>query len=75
VVATRTEGAQEVVDDQVTGLLVNIGNIEELSSAIVRLLEDAELRRNMGEQSQAVAKMRFGLERMVDEIEKVYLES
>jgi glycosyltransferase involved in cell wall biosynthesis len=75
VVATRTEGAQEVVDDQVTGLLVNIGNIEELANAIVRLLEDAELRRSMGEQSRAAAKKRFTLERMVNQIEKVYLES
>ena len=75
VVATRTEGAQEVVDDEVTGLLVNIGNIEELSSAIVRLLEDAELRRSMGERAQVVAETRFTLGRMVDEIEKVYLDS
>ena len=75
VVATRTEGAQEVVEDEVTGLLVNIGNIEEMSCAIMRLLEDAELRRRMGERSQIAAKTRFTLERMVDEIEKVYLES
>jgi len=75
VVATRTDGAQEVVEDGITGVLVNIGNIEELADAIVRLLQDKKLRQDMSERSQAAAKMRFTLGRMVDEIEKVYLES
>ena len=75
VVATRTDGAQEVVEDGITGVLVNIGNIEELADAIVRLLQDKKLRQDMSERSQAAAKMRFTLGRMVDEIEKLYLES
>jgi len=75
VVATRTEGAQEVVEDGVTGVLVNIGDVEELAHVIVRLLEDMKLRQEMSVRSQAAAKMRFTLGRMVDEIEKVYLES
>src|SRR5262249_20765556 len=34
VVATETEGAQEVVDDQKTGLLVPIGDVDQIAAAI-----------------------------------------
>jgi glycosyltransferase involved in cell wall biosynthesis len=72
VVATRTEGAQEVVEDQVTGVLVDIGDVEGLANAIVELLKDSALRQSMCERSQASAQRRFTLSRMVDDIEKVY---
>ena len=72
VVATRTEGAQEVIEDQVTGVLIDIGNVEGLAEAIVGLLKDPDRRRSISERSQAVAQIRFTLNRMVDDIEKVY---
>src|SRR5262245_37877434 len=49
VVATRTEGAQEVVTDQRTGLLVPIGDVEQLARAIVRLLKNEEERNRMAQ--------------------------
>ena len=70
VVATRTEGAQEVIEDQVTGVLIDIGNVEGLAEAIVGLLKDPDRRRSISERSQAVAQIRFTLNRMVDDIEK-----
>ena len=72
VVATRTEGAQEVIEDQVTGVLIDIGNVEGLAEAIVGLLKDPDRRRSISERSQAVAQIRFTLNRMVDDIEKIY---
>jgi Glycosyltransferase len=72
VVATRTEGAQEVLEDQVTGVLIDIGNVDELAEAIVGLLKDPDRRRSISERSQGVAQSRFTLNRMVDDIEKVY---
>ncbi len=40
VIATRTDGAQEVVEDGVTGLLVGIQSPEEIALAIESLLDD-----------------------------------
>jgi glycosyltransferase involved in cell wall biosynthesis len=74
VVATRTEGAQETIEDQVTGLLVPIGDIERLGSSITALLKDQEIRTAMGKRAAKVAAERFSLTRMVDDIEKIYLE-
>ena len=73
VVATRTEGAQEVVEDRKTGLLVEIGDVAGTADAVVALLKSAETRRNFGERAKEAAHTRFSLKRMVDEIEAVYL--
>jgi len=72
VVATRTEGAQEVVEDQVNGMLVGIENVGELAESIVKLLKDEPLRRTLGTHARSAACERFSLNRMVDEIEKIY---
>jgi glycosyltransferase involved in cell wall biosynthesis len=73
VVATRTEGAQEVVSDQQTGLLVPIGDVEQLARSIIELLTNTETRKDMAQQAAADARSRFSLTRMVDGIEKLYL--
>ncbi len=69
VVATRTEGAQEIIQDGETGLLVPIGDVERIASAVGQLLQDTEI----GKRAQEAANARFSLKRMVDEVEKVYL--
>jgi L-malate glycosyltransferase len=73
VVATETEGAQELLEDQNTGLLVPIGDVGRLADAVNQLLGDVERRRAMGARAKDDANTRFSLKRMVDEIEKIYL--
>ena len=72
VVATRTEGAQEVVEDQKTGLLAPIGDVDQIAGAVTTLLSNPERRRSMGADAHEVAKTKFSLNRMVTEIEKIY---
>lgn len=72
VVATRTEGAVEIIEDQVTGMLVPIGDVERLASSITALLKDKETRTAMGTRAANVARQKFSLARMVDDIEKIY---
>lgn len=74
VVATRTEGAQEIIEDQATGLLVDIGDVTAIAESIIALLKDGDHRKQMGIRAARVAEMRFSLKRMVDQIEKLYLE-
>ena len=72
VVATRTEGAQEVVEDQKTGLLVPIGDVARIAEAVTMLLSNPERRREIGAHAHDAANKKFNLNRMVDEIEKIY---
>ena len=72
VVATATEGAQEVIEDQQTGILVPIGDVETIARSVRILLEDPEKRRALASQSAQSAVNKFSLQRMVDDIEAVY---
>jgi glycosyltransferase involved in cell wall biosynthesis len=75
VVATETAGARETVRDGETGLLVPIGNPDEMAVAIQSLLSDGPTRLRMAAAAQSDAAERFSLERMVDETEKIYRAS
>jgi len=74
VVATETDGAREVIEDRKTGLLVPIGPVDSLAESIVMLLKDEDKRNQLGGQAREAINERFSLKRMVDEIEKIYLE-
>lgn len=49
VIASRVGGLPDLVDDEVTGLLVAPGDVAALANALRRLLDDAVLRRRLGE--------------------------
>ena len=75
VVATATEGAQEIIEDQQTGVLVPIGDVKRMAQSVIDLLKDPEKRRRLATQSAQSAAKKFSLNRMVDEIEQIYLVS
>ena len=74
VVATDTEGAQEILRDGSTGMLVPIGGIGHISRTISELLAHPEKRKDLTANARSDVEQRFGLERMVAETEKIYLE-
>lgn len=65
VVAARAAAVPEVVRHGETGILVPPGSPDALSSAILRLLGDPELRRRMGEAGRDRVEA-FGVERMAE---------
>jgi glycosyltransferase involved in cell wall biosynthesis len=72
IVATRAGGIPEVVDDQVTGLLVEPRDHHALASAIVRLIADEPERQRMAAAGFERVSARFTVERMVAETANVY---
>jgi glycosyltransferase involved in cell wall biosynthesis len=60
------------VQHDVSGLLVSPGNSGELAHALARLVEDAALRRSLGEQARAFVTPRFGVDKYVDSITGLY---
>src|SRR5438132_925333 len=75
VIATASEGAREIIDDQQVGRLVPIGNSEALADAISGLLANSELRERLSAEAQRRVRERFSLERMLDATEDVYREA
>jgi glycosyltransferase involved in cell wall biosynthesis len=72
IVATRTGGIPEIVEDEVNGLLVPPRDAPALARAIVRLLNDQTRRRTMGEAGFKRVNERFTVERMVAQTAAVY---
>jgi glycosyltransferase involved in cell wall biosynthesis len=72
IVATRTGGIPEVVDDGVTGRLAAPRDHAAMAQLILALLADESLRRQMGEAGLARVQARFTVERMVAETAAVY---
>src|SRR5262249_35816657 len=68
VVATSVGGVPELVEDEVTGLLVAPGNVPALASALERLLMDQALRKRMGDAARQRAEEKFSVVRQVDQL-------
>ncbi|MDQ3817418.1 MAG: glycosyltransferase, partial [Acidobacteriota bacterium] len=75
VVATVTGGAQEIIENDRTGKLVPVGDVEALAEALRVLIEDERERARLSESARAAVRERFSLERMVASTEQVYREA
>lgn len=73
IVACDCDGAQEVCLDNETGFLLAPGDMAGLSERILRLAQDAALRRRLGERGRQLVQERFALQRMVDDLYALYL--
>jgi glycosyltransferase involved in cell wall biosynthesis len=74
VVATKAGGVPEVVDDGVTGVLVPPGDMSRLVEAILSILTNQAIAREMGIAGRKRAEALFSIETNVSKTEKVYLE-
>lgn len=65
IVATRTVGAAELLEDGVSGYLVEVGDATACAQRMLNLLDHPELRRQMGEQAAQRARMLHNHERIL----------
>jgi glycosyltransferase involved in cell wall biosynthesis len=72
VVATRVGGNPEVVEEEVSGILVPPRDAGALAQGIERLLSDPDLALRMGRAGRERVKARFSVEQMVRRTEDVY---
>lgn len=74
VVATRVGGVSDVVRDGVDGFLVDVGDVELLGARLAELAGDPELRARMGSAGRAHVTGRYAVERLVDDVDRLYRE-
>ena len=72
-VSTDVGGVRDVLQDG-TGVAVPFGDAAGLASAVREFLGDANRRRAMGERGRTSVVARYGIERLVDDIDALYRE-
>ncbi|MBS3764088.1 MAG: glycosyltransferase family 4 protein [Planctomycetes bacterium] len=72
VVATRAGGLTEIVEDEETGWLVPVGDIERTANAIKKVLDDPDLAAQMGQKGRQRVIEHFNREKHVRQIAEIY---
>jgi len=73
VVATRSGGAIEVVDDGVTGILVKVESPDSLAEAILRIMTNKTMAEKMGRMGRKRVELLFNNKQNITKTENVYL--
>lgn len=73
-VVTDVGGNREVVEDNVTGLIVPARSVEPLAAAILKLVEDPALAREFGAKGRDLVEKKFTVQLMASEHERLYEE-
>jgi glycosyltransferase involved in cell wall biosynthesis len=71
-VGTRIGGIPEVIENNVNGILIPPGNSKSLAEALDRLIENQNLRDEMGKQGKRIYKEKFSGNIMLHKIESLY---
>ena len=66
-------GPRDIIDHEINGLLVKDGDIEGLAQALMRLMNDDELRQKMGENARLVVD-RYSEEKVMSKWQELYKE-
>ncbi len=72
VIASKCGGLQDIVEHEVSGLLVPPGDAAALAGALKRLLGDREMAERMGAAGRKAAQARFAASVCLDQLERVY---
>ncbi len=73
IVASRVGDLPVVIEDGVSGLLVEPGDVADLSAAIEKLVRDSDYRNALGERGSKVIRERYSMASMAKNLEVIYL--
>ena len=74
IVATRVGGIPEIIDDGVNGFLIDPGDKGALTDRLLRLIENPELRSQMGRAAYQKVKDKFDVDTVVKQLDSLYQE-
>ncbi len=71
-VVTNVPGPSDIIEDGISGLLVPLRNSERLADGILRLMENSELRQDMGEEAKRRIRNTLSLSATIPVYESAY---
>lgn len=72
VIGTNIGGIPEVVEDGVSGILIENENSEDLKNALIKLIENKDIRENMGKNGRRIYEEKFTAEIMANKFIDYY---
>lgn len=75
VIYSKLHSGPEAIDDEVTGLLADPNNPDDVAAKVLRILDNPELGVKMSKNARYAVKERFSLEKCVDSTLKFYRQS
>jgi len=73
IVATKVGGIPSIVQDGITGFLINYGDTKQIAEAVINILSDESLAQKMGENGKRISK-NYDWQIICKKIEDVYQE-
>ena len=71
-VATAVDGVPELIENNVSGLLVEKDNTDQMFEGILKLLKNPGLKESLGNNALERIREKFSMDRMVTEIENLF---
>jgi glycosyltransferase involved in cell wall biosynthesis len=72
VVVSNVGANPEIVEDGVNGFIIKPGDINAIADRIVKLAEDSNLRKSMGQINLKLAKEKYDMSIVAEKIDKLY---
>ncbi len=74
VIGSNSGGIGEAIDDGKTGLLIPLGDVNSLKNALMKLIDDANKRTEMGINARKKAEQLYDIKKYADKLYKIYKE-
>ena len=71
-IASATGGIKDIVNDQVNGILTPVGDSRAIASAVLKILNDKVLAKNMSDGAKDFVRGKFSIEAMADNMIDLY---
>jgi len=72
IITTNVGGIPEMIDDNVSGILIQPKNSQQLAEKILELINNPEIAQKMTQKAQEKVVKEFSLEKMIKETKKLY---
>jgi glycosyltransferase involved in cell wall biosynthesis len=72
IIASRSGGIEEQIQDKNTGFLIKRGDYKTLSRNIIHLKQNSKLRKVIGKKAEQSVKSRFSFQKYFDNIKNIY---
>ncbi len=75
VIASNVGGISEMIEDGISGIIVEPKNVEQIVSALILLIENKKKREELGANLKKTVAKKFSLKKMLDKTKELYISS